>query len=184
MKPTRFQAQIMEYLYDLLPIVDPAGISEFSLDGSMEGNKHLIVTCEMNNIGETERLVLNLPTRSGTVFIAFVGDHINDALLVLANLEDYEQKAGLSVRLGEVVVLPNDFLKGGHSHFLHAVILLRVSVASALVSLPDCHSVEDGHVSFALVLPLSEEEYSCLKLSGHDALMDHFEEHGKSLNLF
>ena len=173
----RYQAALLAFLFDRLPIGDDVDWMEFALSGKFSGSFR-VAHAAIDNVDDVAHLVFTLPTYSRSVFIALTRVDTAETARVLANLEDYERELSLQLRLGEAVVIPSE---GNYEKTPHAVILLRTATAFDCASVPDRHSIEGYETSFFLAVPLSREEWELRRTRGHDALMKHFEDVGKQL---
>ncbi|WP_081067700.1 suppressor of fused domain protein [Burkholderia stagnalis] len=177
-KLEQYQAAVLTFLFDRLPIGNDADTLEFSLSGEFSGKYRVAHSC-IESSGPAMRLVFTLPTYACSVFIALTRTRLNEAARILANLEDYERGSSMQLGLGEVVVTPDQELEG--ARMPHAVILLRTAASLDCAGVPDRHTIDGRETSFYLVVPLTKDEWELRRRRGHDALIDKFPDEAKEL---
>jgi len=167
----RYQASVLSFLFERIPLQDEVDSMEFSLAGTFSG-KFQAAHCAIDLLDRTARIVFNLPNYSHSVFLALTRQDPIETARVLANLEDYQRERSLQFRLGEAVVLQDQW--PGHSNAPHAALLLRASTSSDCKNVPDSHDISGTDTSFFLVVPLTAEEIKLRNLRGYDALITDF----------
>lgn len=175
MQLDRYQAKILETIFNNVEISGDISTLEFSLSGGFLGKYR---AGYFRSGVDGEYVVFNIPTNSHSVFFGLTESNPHKTALMLANLEDYERENRLALRLGDAIVTP------GHNNatdYPFAVILLRTETLRDCAGLPDSFTIDGVRTSFFFVVPLTEEEYKFRDKCGHDALMDSFEESGKSI---
>lgn len=172
MELEKYQAAVLATVFERADIGDSVEWFQFALSGDFSG-KFVAAAAKVGTAGE--HVVFNLPTYSTDVFVGLTGKDPKAVALILANLEDYERENGLRLRLGEGVVIPTS------TEAPFAVLLLRPATLLDAAALPDTAEIAGRPTAFLLAVPLSKEEYDLRAAHGHDRLLDHFEEVGKSL---
>ena len=172
MELEKYQAAVLATVFERADISDSVEWFQFALSGDFRG-QFVAVAAKVGTAGE--RIVFNLPTYSTDVFVGLTDKDPKAVALILANLEDYERENGLRLRLGEAVVIPTS------TEAPFAVLLLRPATLLDAAALPDAAEIAGRPTAFLLAVPLSREEYDFRAAHGHDGLLDHFEEVGKSL---
>ncbi|MBY0248873.1 MAG: hypothetical protein K2Q17_14515, partial [Nitrospiraceae bacterium] len=176
---SKYQASILAFLFERLPIREDVDSMEFSLSGQFAGKYH-VAHAAIKTV-EKARIVFTLPSYSHSVFLALTRINATETARLLANLEDYERESAHNLRLGEVVVTPDQVLQGYEMPF--AVILLRTATSSECSRVPDHHEIDGKQTFFFLVTPLTRTEWEIRRKSGHDVLMNNFEASRKDLFL-
>lgn len=178
MQLDKYQASVLAFLFEKLPIGDVVDSLEFSLSGSFTG-KYRAAHSAIKQSDQPAHVVFTLPTYSHSVFMALTRTRPNETARLLANLEDYEREASLALRFGEVVVTPDQVRSGAETAF--AVILLRTATSLDCAGVPDSQELDGKRTSFFLVVPLTKEEWELRHQHGHDALMNKFQADEKEL---
>lgn len=174
----KFQAAVTAALFERLPISDDIRTFEFSLFGDFPGAFR--AGCATLDTGiEQVEIVFNLPSYSDSVFLAVNESDPRVTARLLANLEDYERERGLQLKLGDSVVLSHE--NGSDGNLPFALILLRTASSLDLLTVPDRLAIGGREARFFLAVPLSEPEWLVRREKGHDALIDRFVKHDKSL---
>lgn len=179
MQLDRYQAAILTFLFDRLPIGDDVDSLEFALSGGFEG-KFRLAHSVIEAADRSTRVVFTLPTYCQSVFLALTRTRVTETARILANLEDYERESSVQLGLGEVVLTPDDLQQD--PDVPHAVILLRTATSLDCAEVPDCQTIDGTPTLFLLAVPLSKDEWELRTQRGHDALMDRFQEGEKELH--
>jgi hypothetical protein len=178
MQLDRYQASILEFLFERLPIENDVGSLEFSLSGTFDG-KYYAAYGAIEGAEDQAQVIFNLPRYSTSVFLALGRSKPRETARLLANLEDYERESSLSLGLGEAIL--TNGRPGENSEAPFAVILLRTATSLDCGRVPDRAEIAGKSTSFLLAVPLTEVEWDCRRQFGHDALMDMFQSEGKEL---
>lgn len=178
MQLDRYQAAVLTFLFDRLPIGDDVDSLEFALSGEFEG-KFRLAHSVIEAADRSARVVFTLPTYSQSVFLALTRSRLNETALILANLEDYERESSMQLGLGEVILTPEQVQHGPDTP--HAVILLRTATSFDCAEVPDSQTIDGKPTLFFLAVPLTKDEWELRRQRGHDALMDRFQEDEKEL---
>ncbi|KVO10961.1 hypothetical protein WL30_27160 [Burkholderia ubonensis] len=178
MKLEQYQAAVLTFLFDRLPIGNDVDSLEFSLSGEFAG-KYRVAHSSIESSDRTMRVIFTLPSYSRSVFIALTRTRLNDTARILANLEDYERETSMQLGLGEVVVVPDQAPEGADMPY--AVILLRTATSLDCEGVPDDYTIDGKQTRFYLAVPLTKDEWELRRQRGHDALMDRFQDEGKEL---
>ena len=178
MQLDKYQASVLAFLFERLPIDDDADSLEFSLSSAFRG-KYRAVHSEIEFTDQPARVVFTLPTYSNSVFLALTRASATDAALVLANLEDYERESSLQLKLGEVIITPHHALLSADTP--QSVILFRTATSLDCAKVPDCQTIEGKPTLFFLVVPLTTEECEFRCQHGHDALISRFQADQKDI---
>lgn len=178
MLPIKYQASILTFLFDRLPIGEDVDSMEFSLSGQFAGKYHIAHSAIETATGDAH-IVFTLPCYSHSVFLALTRINVAETARLLANLEDFERESSQDLRLGEVVITPEQELRDHEMPF--AVILLRTATSLECARVPDSWEIDGKRTSFFFVVPLTMAEWELRSKSGHDALMEKFEASGKEL---
>ena len=178
MRLEKYQAAVLAFLFDRLPIGDDVDSLEFSLSGEFAG-KYRVAHSAIESVDQTARVVFTLPSYSRSVFLALTRTKLNETARILANLEDYERESSMQLGLGEVVVTPEQVQDGADTP--HAVILLRTATSLDCAKVPDSQAIDGKQTLFFLAVPLTKEEWELRRQRGHDALMDRFQDDEKEL---
>ena len=172
------QSAIVVVLMEQVKLHDPVTTLELSLLGDFNGKFNAVVGT-IEDVDEAVFLVATLPRYTNTVFVALTKGQEMEIARLLANLEDYERETEKLIQIGEVA---------GHLHasvaaelIPQATILMPISTADILQSIPPVATFTGQQVRFVLVLPLSQNELECRNTQGHDAMIDMFQREGKSL---
>ena len=176
MQLNKYQAAVLEALFDKLPIGEEIESLEFSLAGEFR-DKFRAAFAKLKSTDDY--VVFNIPTYCRCVFIGLAHTNPKMVALYLANLEDYARESAVDPRLGEVIVTPAGMLPEGSAPF--AVILLRPATSLDCAELPDELLIKGHLTSFLLAVPLTKEEHELRQLRGHDALLDAFESGQKDI---
>jgi hypothetical protein len=172
MELEKYQAAVLATVFERADIGDSVEWFQFALSGDFRG-QFVAAAAKVGAAGE--HIVFNLPTYATDVFVGLTDKDPKAVALILANLEDYEREGGLRLRPGETVVIPTT------TDAPFAVLLLRPATLPDAAALPDTAEIAGRPTAFLLAVPLSKEEYDLRAAYGHDRLLDHFEEVGKSL---
>lgn len=178
MQLEKYQAAVLAFLFDRLPIGDDVDSLEFSLSGGFAG-KYRVAHSAIESADRTARVVFTLPSYSHSVFLALTRTKLNETARILANLEDYERESSMQLGLGEVVLTPEQAQDGGDTP--HAVILLRTATSLDCAKVPDSQTIDGRQTLFFLAVPLTKDEWELRRQHGHDALMDQFQDDEKEL---
>lgn len=176
MKPNSYQAAVLSFLFDRMPIGEEVDTFEFALAGAFSGTFRA-AHAALSPPSQGVRVVFNLPTYTRHVFLALTVHEPAETARVLANLEDYERESRIDIAMGDVVAIPDDAKMG----MPHAVMLLRTASALDCAEVPDQHEIGGTLTAFSLALPISAAEFDYRRQHGHDALLDKFEAEQKSL---
>lgn len=174
----RLQNSIIVLLFEHAKLRDPVTPLEFTLSGNFNGQFNAVVG-DLENVDEASFLVATLPRYTNTVFVALTRSCEREVARVLANLEDLERENAEPLRVGAVITHPGS---PAASEFpSYATILMPVTISSVLGSIPQVTTLAGQEVRFAMALPLSQKELECRNTQGYDAMIDMFEQQGKSL---
>lgn len=178
MQLNKYQAAVLAFLFERLPIGDDVSSLEFALSGEFLG-EFRVAHAVIASSDQLSKVVFTLPTYSRSVFLALTRTKLDETTLVLANLEDYERESCMQLGLGEVVLMPKQLQDGIDAP--HAVILLRTATSLDCDNVPDRESINGIRTLFFLAVPLTKDEWELRKQHGHDELMDRFHDCGKEL---
>lgn len=178
MQLDKYQASILTFLFQKLPLGDDVDSLEFSLSGAFAG-KYRVAYSVIQSAIQPAHLVFTLPSYSSSVFLALTRTTPDETARFLANLEDYERESSIQLKPGEVVVTPDQMHGDATAPF--AVILLRTATSQECAEVPDRQYIDSKQTSFSLVVPLTKEEWELRRQLGHNALMDQFQAHQKEL---
>jgi Suppressor of fused protein (SUFU) len=178
MKLEKYQASVLAFLFDSLPIGDDVDSLEFSLSGGFAG-KYCVAHSAIKSSDQSARIVFTLPSYSQSVFFALTRTKLNDVARILANLEDYERETSMPLGLGEVVLTPEQIQHGVSN--THAVILLRTATSFDCARVPDSKVIDGKQTLFFFVVPLTKDEWELRRQRGHDVLMNWFQDNEKEL---
>ena len=178
MRLDKYQASVLAFLFECLPIKDDVETLEFSLTGSFPG-KFSVGYGAIAQSDQPANIVFTIPTYSHRVFLALSRTGTIETARLIANLEDYERESSRALNLGEVVVTPDQFRNETGTPF--GVILLRTKSSFDCANVPDSCELNGIKTTFFLVIPLTKMEHEILHLNGHDALMDKFQAEQKDI---
>ena len=174
----KYQASVVAYLFDMLPIGEEVDTLNFSLSGDFIGKFNAAYSKIKEQTAEIY-IVFNIPSYSRSVFLALSKSNPKITARLLANIEDYERESEVELGFGDVVVLADQAGQDKNTPF--AVILLRTATAIDIKNIPDNLAIKDKETLFFLAVPLAENEYNLWRQQGHDALMDLFISDNKEL---
>ena len=174
----RYQASILTFLFEKLPIGSSVSYLDFPLKGEST-ERYCIAHARIFAIENSVEVVFTLPRQSNNVALALTDRKTRDVALLLANLQEYEWENGLLLKAGEVVIIPNPDEPAADLPF--AVIILPIETSLDCAALPTSKEIAGRLTTFHLVVPLTKAEWAIRKQNGHDALIDHFEATGKAL---
>lgn len=174
----KYQATVLAFLFERLPIGDDVDLLEFSLSGEFAG-KYRAAHAAIESADQPARLVFSLPSYSRSVFLALTWTKPSETARLLANLEDYERESSLQLGLGEVVITPDQVRGDGDTPY--AVMLLRTATSLDCAKVPDSQVLDGKQTFFFLVVPLTRAEWELRRQHGHDALMSQFQAGKKEL---
>lgn len=177
MQLDKYQASVLTFLFEKLPIGGDVDSLEFSLSGTFSG-KYRVAHTAIEDSEQQARVVFTLPSYACSVFLALTRTKQNETARLLANLEDYERESSLQLGLGEVVITP-DHASAPDAPF--AVILLRTATSPDCADVPDSQIIAGQQTMFFLVVPLTAEEWELRRQQGHDALIAKFQADQKEL---
>lgn len=178
MQLDKYQASVLTFLFERLPIGDDVDSLEFSLSGSFLG-KYRVAYSAIESTDQPARVIFTLPSYSNSVFMALTRKKIESTARLLANLEDYERESSLQLGLGEVVITPDH--PRDDVDLPYAVVLLRTATSFECAEVPDIQAINGKTTLFFLVVPLTREEYELRRQYGHDVLMSRFQTEQKEL---
>lgn len=174
----KLQYAVVSLLFEHAGLCDPATPLDFTLSGEFQGRFSALVGV-LENVDDSAFLVATLPRYTSTVFLALTRSREIEVARLLANLEDLERENEKVLQLGEVVGHPADPVDSEFPPF--ATILMPVATSTLLRSIPQVATLNGQEVRFVLALPLSQRELECRNKRGHDAMIDMFQQEGKSL---
>lgn len=177
MQLTKYQAAILAFLFERLPIGDDVDTLEFSLTGDLPG-KYRVAYARVQFSDQIVHIVFTLPSFSDRVYLALTRTNVAETARVLANLEELERESSKRPRVGEVIVT----LPSASEHEAdRPIILLRTATSIDCAEVPDEQVIGGKQTSFVLAVPLTLNEWMHRRLHGHDALMDRLQECKKEL---
>lgn len=172
------QSAIVSLLFDAVGVQDPVTPLSFALSGDFK-EKFSAVVARAEAADEPAIIVCSLPRYGSTAFVALTKSREVEVARLLANLEDLERENGSPLALGETVGFNQMHHTSGSPPI--AVLLLPTAVSELLRALPNEFQPNGEVTRFAFVLPLTENELACKNERGQDALVDMFQQRGKSL---
>lgn len=174
----KLQNSIIVLLFEHAKLRDPVTPLEFALSGDFDGQFNAVIG-DLQNVDQASFLVATLPRYTSTVFMALTKGRELEVAKLLAHLEDLERENAKPLRFGAVIRHPGD---PAVTEFPPpATILMPVTISGVLSSIPQVTTLGGQEIRFVMVLSLSQKELDCRNTQGHDAMIDMFEQNGKSL---
>jgi hypothetical protein len=174
----KLQNSIIVLLFEHAKLRDPATPLEFTLSGDFGGQFNAVIG-DLEDVDEASFLVATLPRYTSTVFVALTRSREREVAKILANLEDLERENAKPLRVGAVISHPGS---AAASEFPpNATLLMPVNISGVLSSIPPVAALAGQEIRFVMALPLSQKELERRNTQGHDAMIDMFEQDGKSL---
>ena len=174
----KLQNSIIVLLFEHAKLRDPVTPLEFPLSGDFDGKFNAVIG-DLGNVDQAGFLVATLPRYTSTVFMALTTGRELEVAKLLANLEDLERENAKPLHVGGVIGHPGD--SAGTEFPPPATILMPVTISGVLGSIPQVTTLGGQEVRFVMALPLSQKELECRNTRGHDAMINMFEQEGKSL---
>ncbi|MBW8446358.1 MAG: suppressor of fused domain protein [Arenimonas sp.] len=131
------------------------------------------------NLG-TMNVLFNLPTKTSSVFLAIAENSFAEVARILANVEDYQRATGRQIGFGETMGLDGTW-PSQLTQEASALIFLPCSVSLDLQPLTDDFLLDDETVTFALVVPVTDEDIRIRHEQGLNVLFGKWDEVAKKI---
>lgn len=173
------QLEILNHVYSALKMQGDLEYLESRLD--VDGESFVVIHgfLEIPNLG-TMNVLFNVPTKTSSVFVAIAENSFAEVARILANVEDYQRATGRQIGFGETMGLDGT-RPSPLAQEASALIFLPCSVFLDLQPLTDDFLLHDETVTFALVVPITDDDLRIRHEQGLDALFSRWDEVGKNI---
>lgn len=173
------QLEILKYVYSALKMQGDLAYLESRLD--VDGENFVVIHgfLAIADLG-TMNVLFNLPTKTSSVFLAIAENSFAEVARILANVEDYQRATGRRIAYGETMDLDGTW-PSLLAQEASALIFLPCSVSLDLEPLTDDFLLDDETVTFALAVPVTDDDIRIRHEQGLDVLFSTWDEVGKDI---